>query len=119
MYVKKKGLPQKEVARLIVDTLDYFGLPQLTHDQMHAIFHDTIPMPVIVQNKEVEVWCDKYYIAYSFRDEMTVHYVYITYRHLREESNQRRNPIVAGAFREAREQMNGSEKNYCIFRLCQ
>ncbi len=44
-----------------------------------------VPKTMLIENEEMQLWIDKYYIAYSRYDEEEVHYVYLTKTHIREE----------------------------------
>ncbi|MCK9479284.1 MAG: hypothetical protein M0R40_07275 [Firmicutes bacterium] len=46
-----------------------------------------IPLPFILKNDELQLWIDRYYIAYSRYDETAVHYVYVSKLHINEERN--------------------------------
>ncbi len=45
-----------------------------------------VPKTTLIENEEMLLWIDKYYIAYSRYGEKKTHYVYLTREHIREES---------------------------------
>ena len=116
IYKKATGLPAKDVVKIITDTLVHFGL-DYPYNEIRQNFRADIPVPVIVENKEVTVWIDKYYVAYSMQDEIEVHYLYITRRHLNEEKSEKHSRVVGKSFAEAREQMEEKKRGYAVFPL--
>jgi hypothetical protein len=87
-------------------------------NELLARFNIPIPLPLMLKNDIVQLWVDKYYIAYSFHDEDEVNYCYITKHHIREEERSYCNrPIpknIRKDFNEAKAEMTKSEKIYAI-----
>jgi uncharacterized protein YfaT (DUF1175 family) len=44
-----------------------------------------LPVPMLFNNDNYQMWVDKYYIAYSNSNETKIHYVYLTKKHISEE----------------------------------
>lgn len=105
MYVKKnyKKLTNEQVYKLMMLTLDRFGIAHPQRVDLLPLFREHIPIPMILETDEITVWLDKEYIAYSSIHEHIVHYVYMTRKHIAEEYRRRKDPAVAEAFMEARE----------------
>ena len=62
----------------------YYDLPRLEEDELYALSHADIPIPMVKHNGAGTVWYDPLYCAYRLTDQ-PVKYVYISKRHIIEE----------------------------------
>lgn len=79
----KEMLPCSAILAIANRISAEFGLPEAPRGAIRHMY-DENDLPLIYVNKKGRLWVDKYYIAYSLRDEV-VRYVYLTHRHIKEE----------------------------------
>ena len=60
-----------------------FDLAEVPRGAIRRMY-DEDGLPLVYINENGRLWIDKYYIAYSLRDEV-VRYVYLTHHHIKEE----------------------------------
>lgn len=120
---KSKTLPDESVVALAREVLEHFGFKPMDEEWMLSRFKRPIPTPIMLNNSIVQLWIDKYYIAFSYLDEEDIHYVYIAEKHIEEEECSYANPkngkrlhqSIRNDFKLAKSQMWKSEKKYALF----
>jgi hypothetical protein len=117
---KTRDLLDIEVVRLAQEVLNCFGFRQLDEKMLLSEFRKVIPMPLILSTEIMQIWIDKYYIAYSCFDVDAVCYVYIAEKHISEEADsiEKIGPMyrsILEDFSLAKLQMQKTKKRYAIF----
>jgi len=70
------------LAKIVAEDL---GMQPINEDRLLQELRAYPPMPVIIDSGDVQLWVDRYYVAYSLETEKFVHYVYIAPEHAKEE----------------------------------
>jgi hypothetical protein len=125
-----KYLSADDVAMLAVISAESLGMNTTpTADALATQLKQFKALPEVFSDGLLRMWVDKLYIAYSFETEETVHYIYLTDLHIKEEqrsyalaSRLRGRTIhlpsdITEQFRQAVRLINeaGDEKKFVIF----
>lgn len=81
-----KYLDAREVAvhaALCARALGMLRVPSI--DDLAAYLRQRDAYPVMFTDGRIRMWVDRLYIAYSYERSVSVHYVYVTDRHIEEE----------------------------------
>lgn len=70
------------LAKIVAEDL---GMQPINEGRLLQELRAYPPMPVIIDNGDVQLWVDRYDVAYSLETEKFVHYVYIAPEHAKEE----------------------------------
>jgi hypothetical protein len=77
-------LTQSQIITLATMVAEDVGIT-INRSAIRIILTASPSMPAIFRSDAVQLWVDRYYIAYSYEDEIPVHYVFINEKHAREE----------------------------------
>jgi len=80
-----RNLPYAAIVTLAKIVAEDLGMQPINEKRLLKELRTSPPMPIIIDSGEVQLWVDRYYVAYSLETEKYVHYVYIAPEHAKEE----------------------------------
>lgn len=82
-----KNLKISDVMELCHEAGENLNITVPDDETLFKQFSLQIPLPFMLKNDELQLWLDRYYIAYSRYDETAIRYVYVSKYHINEERN--------------------------------
>ena len=80
-----RNLPYEAIVTLAKLVANDLGMQPINERCLLRDLRTNPPMPTIIDSGEVQLWVDRYYVAYSLKTEKFIHYVYISPEHADEE----------------------------------
>ena len=123
---KGAHLNLQEVWDIAAHLADRYGFPRPDPAVFRQNARGKVPQPYLLANEKGSLWVDVYYVAYQLSGEADVRYVYITSRHIDEETASYRAAgkareiavhlpsDIERQFRTARRQMKENDEQFWI-----
>lgn len=82
-----KNIKISDVMELCREAGENLNITVPDDETLFKQFSLKIPLPFMLKNDEMQLWLDRYYIAFSRYREATIHYAYVSKYHINEERN--------------------------------
>jgi hypothetical protein len=80
-----RNLSYEAIVTLSKMVAEDLGMHPINEGRLLKDLRTNPPMPAILDSGEVQLWVDRYYVAYSLENEKFIHYVYVAPEHAKEE----------------------------------